>query len=149
MLYPSVSAGHELMGLVMTAVIGYLTSAETEKGCMMIDKTALIAAGIDPDDALKRLMNSETLYLRLIKKLLDDKTFSELKKAVEERDHELMFRASHTLKGVAGNLSLKTLYGLLISQVEFFRAGNDDEGIAMMDDVERAYNAVIEAISNI
>lgn len=32
MLYPSVSAGHELMGLVMTAVIGYLTSAETEKG---------------------------------------------------------------------------------------------------------------------
>ena len=69
---------------------------------MIIDKTALIAAGIDPDDALKRLMNSETLYLRLLKKLLDDKTFSELKKAVEERDHELMFRASHTLKGVAG-----------------------------------------------
>lgn len=113
---------------------------------MIIDKTALIAAGIDPDDALKRLMNSETLYLRLLKKLLDDKTFSELKKAVEERDHELMFRASHTLKGVAGNLSLKTLYGLLISQVEFFRAGNDDEGIAMMDDVERAYNDVIEAV---
>ena len=26
---------------------------------------------------------------------------------------------------------------------------NDDEGIAMMDEVERAYNAVIEAISNI
>ena len=52
---------------------------------MMIDKAALIAAGIDPDDALKRLMNSETLYLRPLKKLLDDKTFSELKKAVEGR----------------------------------------------------------------
>ncbi len=115
----------------------------------MIDRPALIAAGIDPDDALKRLMNSESLYLRLLKKLLDDKTFSELKKAVEERDHELMFRASHTLKGVAGNLSLKTLYELLISQVEYFRAGDDDAGIAMMGDVENAYNAVIAAVNSL
>lgn len=115
----------------------------------MIDKPALIAAGIDPDDALRRLMNSESLYLRLLKKLPDDRTFDELKNAVSVKDHELMFRSSHTLKGVAGNLSLKALYELLAVQVEFFRSGSDDEGIAMMDDIETAYDAVIAAVGKL
>ena len=114
-----------------------------------MDVEALKAAGIDVDDALKRFMGNENLLKRMLGKFLSDTTFSQLKSAIEEKDHEKMFRASHTLKGISGNLSLIVLYKKVSEQTELFRANKDAEGILMMGEVEKAYNSVCEVIKTI
>ena len=58
--------------------------------------------GQNYEEVLERLAGSEALVLRFLKKFSTDKTFSELEKAMEARDIEMIFRQSHTLKGVAG-----------------------------------------------
>lgn len=66
--------------------------------------------GQNYEEVLERLAGSEALVLRFLKKFSTDKTFSELEKAMEARDIEMIFRQSHTLKGVAANLGLKPLF---------------------------------------
>ena len=114
-----------------------------------MDVKALKAAGIDVDDALKRFMGNENLLKRMLSKFLADTTFTQLKSATEEKDHEKMFRCAHTLKGISGNLSLTNLYKISCEQTELFRANKDDEGILMMAEVEKAYNSVCEVIKTI
>lgn len=48
----------------------------------------------------------------MLKKFLDDKTFANLVKAVSEGSGEAALAASHTLKGVCGNLSIERLFEL-------------------------------------
>ena len=66
--------------------------------------------GQNYEEVLERLAGSEALVLRFLKKFSTDKTFSELEKAMEARDIEMIFRQSHTLKGVAPG-TRRTSYG--------------------------------------
>lgn len=84
--------------------------------------------GQNYEEVLERLAGSEALVLRFLKKFSTDKTFSELEKAMEARDIEMIFRQSHTLKGVAANLGLKPLFEHTQVLVEITRHGSS-EGI--------------------
>ena len=84
-------------------------------------KEILTAAGIQADEALERLMGSEALLERFLKKFLQDKSYEELVSAIEGQELERAFRAAHTLKGVCGNLSLNRLGDLVKEQVELLR----------------------------
>ena len=57
-------------------------------------------------------MGNEALYTKMLKKFLNDGTFASLTKAVSENDGKIALEASHTLKGICGNLSIDTLYEL-------------------------------------
>lgn len=60
------------------------------------------------NEAKSRLMN-DALIEKFVLKYEADGTFEELKQAVSENDIEKSFRAAHTLKGVAANLSFNEL----------------------------------------
>lgn len=60
------------------------------------------------NEAKSRLMN-DALIEKFALKYEADGTFEELKQAVSEKDIEKSFRAAHTLKGVAANLSFNEL----------------------------------------
>ncbi len=66
--------------------------------------------GANVDEALKRCMNNEGFYLRLVKKAMQDPYCDQLKEAIEAKDFDRAFELAHALKGVAGNLSLTPLY---------------------------------------
>ncbi|MBR3334925.1 MAG: Hpt domain-containing protein [Clostridia bacterium] len=72
----------------------------------MLTIDALRAYGADVDDGLRRCMNNEGFYLRLVEKAAADPSFDKLKEAVESGDLGRGFELAHTLKGVAANLSL-------------------------------------------
>ena len=114
-----------------------------------MDKESLMVAGIYVEDALRRFMGNENLLKRMLSKFINDTTINDLRKGIEANDHELMFRSAHTLKGIAGNLSLSKLYQVTSSQTELFRAGKDEEGILMMSQVEEAYKSAVDAINSI
>ncbi len=62
--------------------------------------------GMDVAGALGRMMGNEALFVRIMKKFLDDQSFGKLKDALAQKDYDAAFEGAHALKGVAGNLGL-------------------------------------------
>jgi len=60
------------------------------------------------DEILSRFM-SDAMVERFMLKFLKDTSFQEVSEALNKNDGETAFRAAHTLKGVALNLSLSKL----------------------------------------
>ncbi len=66
---------------------------------------------INSKDALARLMNKTALYEKVLKKLPKElKRADEFLPSLASGDENKAFEIAHTLKGVAGNLSVTPLY---------------------------------------
>lgn len=103
-------------------------------------------SGVNYEAGLNRFMNNEALYERFLLKFPSDESYQSLSKALEADDCEAAFQAAHTLKGVAGNLSLDALFSAVAVQTEALRNGQLAEGKAHLPAVTAAYEAVIEAL---
>ena len=109
-------------------------------------KARLLAAQVDVDAALARLMGSEALLDRFLDKFLADANYGALCRAVAARDAGAALTAAHTLKGVCSNLSMTALFEQLTAQVADFRAGDWDAAVARMPAIAAGYEAVTAAI---
>lgn len=65
---------------------------------------------IDMEDGLKRVMNNKKLYVRLLSKFKASTDLQALTAAVAVGDYEKAEIEAHTIKGIAGNLSLTELF---------------------------------------
>ena len=110
-------------------------------------KRRLREGGVDVDGALERLMGSEALLEKLLDKFVRDETYPALEQAIAGEDWEGALRASHTLKGMCGNLSMTVLYGLFTRQVDAIRAGDRGEAAELMKAIAPAYRAVCQAVA--
>ncbi len=109
----------------------------------------LTDGGIDVNEALGRFMGNERLLEKFLKKFADDENYEKLKAAVSEGDAEMMLTASHTLKGVCGNLSMTELFTLFDRQVKELRAGNTEGAKALMNEIDDAYTKVMSAVNGL
>lgn len=109
-------------------------------------KSILTTAGIDVDSAMERFMGSEALFARLMKKFLEDANFDKLTDALTSGDMDAALHASHSLKGVCGNLSMTLLFDLLSRQVLAFRDGDTKAALALMPEITRIRGQIIQAI---
>ena len=92
---------------------------------------------------------SEALIKKFVLKYPGDPSFNQLKDALAAQDWELAFRASHTLKGVAANLSFTKLRASASALTELLRAPADTippEAASTMEAVTRDYEATVAAI---
>lgn len=105
-------------------------------------------AGIDVDDALSRFMGNEGLLERFLGKFLNDQSYSKLCEAIESGDNEAALTASHTLKGVSGNLSMYILNDLLTRQVKAYRDGDPELAKSLMPEITAAYDNAVAAIKD-
>ena len=76
--------------------------------------------GADYQVVLQRL-RKESLIDKYLHLLLKDPVFETLEHAVESNDHEEIFRAAHTIKGMALNLELPPLTAAASSLTEYLR----------------------------
>lgn len=81
----------------------------------------LAACGADMDGAMERFINDEVLYAECFRLFLEDSNFTALGDALSEKDYPSAFHAAHTLKGVAGNMGLSSLYDAICEIVESLR----------------------------
>lgn len=109
-------------------------------------KEAIKAAGVNVEMLLERSGGSEKLMLRLLKLFLLDNNYEKLKAALEQGDREAALNASHTLKGVTGNLSMDSLYEQTGDQVKAMRAGNWEQAEKLMDGITVLYQTAKEGI---
>ena len=106
----------------------------------------LESAGMDVDDAMERVLGSEALLEKLLTRFLADKNYPELLEGLGERDRVKAFTASHTLKGICGNLSMTELYGLFSEQVEALRSEDFDKADGLMEKISPAFENITAAI---
>ncbi|MBP3217150.1 MAG: Hpt domain-containing protein [Lachnospiraceae bacterium] len=87
---------------------------------LTVDK--LKAFGANTEEGLARCMNNEQFYLRVVGMGLEDKSFEELRAALDAGDLDTAFEKAHALKGVLGNLSLTPIYEPVQKMTELLRA---------------------------
>ena len=102
--------------------------------------------GIDYVDAMDRFGDNADLYERLAMKYLDDSHLVGLQAAIEAHDFSDAYSEAHALKGVAGNLSFKTLYENATLMSDALHAGESDAAIKHLPATEEAHKKVIEGL---
>lgn len=108
-----------------------------------------IENGIDYDAAMNLFMGSEAMYIKFLAKFLNDESYGKLKEGIANNDCDASFRAAHTLKGVAGNLSLKSLAKAASDITEEFRAGNFEAGLKFIETLDKEYEKTISVIRSL
>ncbi|MGN1089196.1 MAG: HD domain-containing phosphohydrolase, partial [Huintestinicola sp.] len=111
-----------------------------------MDFSMLKSIGINTENAVERFMGNEALYVKMLKKFLDDKTYSALTAAVSENSRQAALEASHTLKGICGNLSFEKMFALFSEQVVLMRADKWDEAYGMMTEIAEQYDTLTETL---
>ena len=89
------------------------------------------------------------LIRRFIAKFLDDGSYPELCRAMEQGQTEEAFRAAHTLKGVSANLGFDRLTASSGALTELLRGITDGiptEAVPLLDMVRQDYELTADAI---
>lgn len=103
--------------------------------------------GIDYPDAMSRLDGNAAFYKRLSLKYLDNSSFATLAAAMEVGDFDAGYKAAHTLKGVAGNLSFSRMYKAASAICEALRQGEYRAAEGLMPELAQAHSSVMHALT--
>ncbi len=96
---------------------------------MTIDE--LKTYGADIAEGLRRCLNNENFYFRLVKMVPGDANFQKLYDAVDKGDLDAAFEAAHALKGSTGNLSLTPIFEPISEITELLRRGEQMDYTAL------------------
>ena len=95
-----------------------------------------------------RLIGSDEQIIKYLKIFLRDTNFRSLCDAVDRNDFKTAFHASHTIKGIALNLSLTSLADKTKELTEILRRGRPDEDmVSLLQNTKKAYELVLECIN--
>lgn len=112
-------------------------------------KQELIAVGVDYPALVKRFMNMDKMAEKFLLKFLSDNSMTLYKEALDANDVEALFRATHTLKGVCGNLCIASMLDIVTPAVEVYRGGSLDGAAEVYDSVKAAYDKVCAVINKL
>lgn len=114
---------------------------------MSADLAAELAQyGIDYADAMDRMGGNEDLYKKLALKYLDDSNYVDLVAAMEMANYDDAYKAAHSLKGVAGNLSFNKLYELAGTASGALHQGEYEAVTPLMPSIKEAHEKVIDGL---
>lgn len=109
--------------------------------------TAAYLPYIDVADCLNRVRGNKKLFLMMLKSFKADPIFPKAYAAALQGDRAGAQMQMHTLKGVAGNLSLKRLYELVVPVEAALKAEIPD--LADFKPVEEAFEKTLAAIDGL
>ena len=112
-------------------------------------KQELVAVGVDYDALVKRFMNMDKMAEKFLLKFLTDDTMEKYAQAVEAEDSDLLFKATHTLKGVCSNLCINSILDIIVPEVELYRGGSNAGAAMTYARVKKEYDKVCEVIKKI
>ena len=99
----------------------------------------------DYAEAKARLMN-DRLVEKFVLKFPSDSSMQQLRDAIASGEHDVAFRAVHTLKGVAANLSFTELWKAASALTEQLRHSDGTVDETLLENLENAYRLVTDSI---
>lgn len=103
---------------------------------------------LELNSARERFMNNEGLFKRFLFRFPQENRFEELENRIDAGDVQGAFETAHTMKGVAGNLSLQSVSQVLNPIVEVLRRGDIPEK-TQVDELKAACGHILEVIQYI
>ena len=98
------------------------------------------------ENVSSRMMGNQKLVEKFVRKFLDDPTYGQIKEAVDKMDYDEILRTTHTMKGIASNLELQQKSA---KAVDMIRAGQREEVLPVIGEIEKEYQKVIEQIQKL
>ena len=98
----------------------------------------LRAYGANVEEGLNRCVNNEEFYFKMVKKAVDDQSFEDLKKAIDEKNLDQAFEIAHALQGVFANLALTPLSEPISEAVELLRNRTDTDYSGYLEKIAKA-----------
>ncbi len=105
------------------------------------------AMGGDYEGVFGRL-RSERMVQKFVLKFLNDPSYDNLLKAMEEENYQEAFRAAHTIKGVCQNLDFTKLYESSHELCELLRNGSKPDSDEPLERVKADYDLTVSAIKD-
>lgn len=96
-----------------------------------------------------KLLSNPSLIERFTARFLDDHSYCDLCRELENGNREAAFRAAHTLKGVCANLSFTRLMETVSRLMEVLRPEADripDAAVELLEDVKQDYQLTVDTI---
>lgn len=112
-----------------------------------MNRYKLSKAGVDANQGIRRFNNNAEMFEKFLMSFPEDPHFDDMVDSLQKRDVKAAFLAAHSLKGIAGNLSLIRLHERLIPLVEVLRADNFPEDPKLITEVTEAYREVVKALT--
>ena len=109
-------------------------------------KEFLAKSGINLTDGLVYFSENERLYEKYLFRFLEEPTFPELFKAIEEDRIEDARRAAHSLKGITATLGFTSLNTSVKAQEFEFKNGRWEEGNQYTDELKKEYARIISVL---
>ncbi len=103
----------------------------------------------DYDEVLERMLNKEEIVCKFLKKYLEDSTFFQLEEKVQIGQTEEIFKAAHSLNGVAANLGFKPLVVPVRKLVEITRKGQNSGVNEIFQDIKDVHLDIIKLIETV
>lgn len=130
--------------MYIRTVSRYIYELERKRRTMTV-KECYESMESDYEGVMGRI-GSEGLVKRFVLKFLDDPSYLNLEKAVQEQNAEEAFRAAHTLKGICLNLGFDRLYKVSAELTEKLRGSELNGYEAVYGKVQDEYKNTIDAI---
>ena len=108
--------------------------------------TELKGMGTNIDEGIERCMNNVGLYEKLLKKVPQNMEKLEVLSYFESGDYETALMNAHTIKGVAGNLSLTPLFSAYSDIVNLLRADMPDEAKKILVGILPLQGQIVDCI---
>lgn len=106
----------------------------------------LRALGVDIDGGLKRLMNNEKLYRRLLGSFVKMMDANSIQPDFQGPDYTEVTEKAHTIKGAAGNLSITPVYEAYTQIMNLLRSGQPEEARAVLEKVLPVQRDILQCI---
>ena len=108
----------------------------------------LAAYGADTQTGMRRCLNNEGFYLRMVSLLPKDPNFPKLFEAMEAGNLSTAFEAAHALKGASGNLAITPLYQPLCQLTDLLRTQTKTDYAPLTETVRENYQQLQNIISS-
>ena len=106
----------------------------------------LIALGVDIDDGMKRLMNNDGLYKRMLGLFVKTLKSQYVPVDFDAADCTEAIEKAHSIKGTAGNLSITPLYEAYNEILTLLRTGKPEEARPILERIIPVQNEIMACI---
>ena len=105
--------------------------------------------GFQYEELMQRFLGNDMLANRFLKTFVDEKTYVQLCSAIEQENYQDIENLAHTLKGIAGNLGLKSIFEDSDRIVKTIRMNQYEKVQPSFEQLQQDYHQVVEVLKQL